>query len=60
MKTKLFVMAILLFLSIAYGIATYNGIVTGKQIIWILVLILECLYLDYYFNIKEASRYETK
>lgn len=54
MKVRLFVMMVLLALSIVYSISTYNGIITGRQILWILVLMCEWLYLDFYFNVKEV------
>lgn len=55
MKVRLFAMLVLLILSIVYGIATYDGLVTGKQILWILILMCEWIYLDYYFNVKEVE-----
>lgn len=55
MKVRLFVMLMLLILSIVYGIATYHELITGKQILWILVFMCEWIYLDYYFNVKEVG-----
>lgn len=48
-------MMVLLALSITYGIATYERLITGRQILWVLVLMCEWIYLDYYFNVKEVE-----
>lgn len=55
MKVKLFVMLVFLVSSMVYGMATYERLITGKQILWILVLMCEWIYLDYYFNVKEVE-----
>lgn len=55
MKVRLFVMMVLLALSVIYGIATYERLITGRQILWLLVLMCEWIYLDYYFNVKETG-----
>lgn len=55
MKIRLFVMMVLLALSVMYGIATYERLITGRQILWILVFMCEWIYLDYYFNVKEVE-----
>lgn len=60
MKVRLFVMMVLLALSIVYSISTYNGIITGRQILWMLVLMCEWLYLDFYFNVKEENNDENR
>lgn len=60
MKIRLFVMMVLLALSITYGIATYERLITGRQILWILVFMCEWIYFDYYFNVKEENNDEVR
>lgn len=60
MKIRLFVMMVLLALSVMYGIITYERLITGKQILWILVFMCEWIYLDYYFNVKEENNDEVR
>lgn len=60
MKVKLFVMTVLLSVSIGYGIITYERLITGRQILWMLVFMCEWIYLDYYFNVKEENNDENR
>lgn len=60
MKVKLFVMLVFLVSSMVYGMATYERLITGRQILWILVFMCEWIYFDYYFNVKEENNDEVR
>jgi hypothetical protein len=50
LKIKLWIMLLIFIISIAIGYITYDGSITGLQIIWIVVALCEWCYLDWYFN----------
>jgi len=46
----LIVMLLLFIFSVCIGVVTFDGTVKGTQLLWILTLILESVYLDYEVN----------
>lgn len=52
-KRELIVLLVIFILSVIIGVTTYDGSIKGPQLLWLLTLILEYVYLDYEVNKDE-------